>query len=72
MAVNRNVVDPDDSKKKSNGDSGKGDQDRYKTYDNDDTVNEDMKAGQPTGEAENEEGHWTDDDDEEDEKPFIP
>jgi hypothetical protein len=48
------------------------DVDKNKTYDDDETINEDMKAGNPTGIAENEEGHWSGDYEEDDEKPDLP
>lgn len=75
--MNNNRINPEDQNK--NLDSGndnerekKGqiDVDKNKTYDDDQTVNEDMKAGNPIGEGEHEEGHWTDQ--EEDKKPKLP
>ena len=51
MAIHTNK---DPKKQKEEG------KDKYKTYTNDDTVNEDMKAGNPTGIAENEEDHASD------------
>ena len=42
-------------------------------YNEDETINEDMKANNPTGVGENEEAHWTEgSDDDKDEKPQIP
>ena len=53
---------------------GQIDVDRDKTYHNDENINEDIKANNPTGVGENEEAHWTEgsDNSEEDEKPKLP